>query len=79
MAEDILEPIPSEGVPEGYVEVAEGDYTKVIQLDTPYEIELVDELASLGWLLVSIIPCDNKYVYWFQSKKKVYINSKQHL
>ena len=75
MVDDVLEPIPEGGVPEGYVEISEGDFTKVVQLDTPYEIELVDNLAESGWLLVQIIPVDGKYIYWFQSKRKIYINT----
>ena len=65
MVDDVLEPIPEGGVPEGYVEISEGDFTKVVQLDTPYEIELVDNLAESGGLLVQIIPVDDKYIYWF--------------
>ena len=75
MVDDVLEPIPEAGVPEGYVEISEGEYTKVIQLDTPYELEIVDSLAESGWLLVQIVPCAGKYVYWFQSKRKIYINT----
>lgn len=75
MVEDILEQIPETGIPEGYVEIAEGDFTKLIQLDTPYEIEFVDKLAAIGWVLVSIVPTDDKYVYWFQSKRKIYYNN----
>ena len=62
MVDDVLEPIPEGGIPEGYVEISEGEFTKVIQLDTPYEIEIVDSLAESGWLLVQIIPVDNKYI-----------------
>lgn len=75
MVDDVLEPIPEGDIPEGYVEISEGEFTKVIQLDTPYEIEIVDSLAESGWLLVQIIPIDNKYIYWFQSKRKIYINT----
>lgn len=75
MVDDILEPVPKAGLPEGYVEISEGEFTKVIQLDTPYELEIVDSLAESGWLLVQIIPIDNKYIYWFQSKRKIYINT----
>ena len=75
MVDDILEPVPESRVPEGYVEISEGEFTKVIQLDTPYELEIVDSLAESGWLLVQIIPIDNKYIYWFQSKRKIYINT----
>ena len=75
MVDDVLETIPEEGVPNGYVEISEGEFTKVIQLDTPYELEIVDNLAETGWLLVQIIPVDNKYIYWFQSKRKIYINT----
>ena len=75
MVDDVLETIPEEGVPKGYVEISEGEFTKVIQLDTPHELEIVDSLAETGWLLVQIIPVDNKYIYWFQSKRKIYINT----
>ena len=75
MVDDILEPVPEGEVPEGYTEISEGEFTKVIQLDTPYELEIVDSLAESGWLLVQIIPIDNKYIYWFQSKRKIYINT----
>ena len=75
MVDDVLETIPEEGVPKGYVEISEEEFTKVIQLDTPYELEIVDSLAETGWLLVQIIPVDNKYIYWFQSKRKIYINT----
>lgn len=75
MVDDVLKPITEAGVPEGYVEISEGDFTKVVQLDTPYEIELVDSLAESGWLLVQIIPVNDKYIYWFQSKRKIYINT----
>ena len=75
MASDVLEPIPKEVAPEGYVEISEGEYTKVILLDTPYDIEIVDSLAEIGWLLVQIVPIDGKYIYWFQSKRKIYINT----
>ena len=75
MVDDVLETITEEGVPEGYEEISEGEFTKVIQLDTRYEIEIVDNLAETGWLLVQIIPVDNKYIYWFQSKRKIYINT----
>lgn len=75
MVDAVLETIPEEGVPKGYAEISEGEFTKVIQLDTPYELEIVDSLAETGWLLVQIIPVDNKYIYWFQSKRKIYINT----
>ena len=75
MVDDVLEPVQEGRVPEGYVEISEGEFTKVIQVDTPYEIDLVDSLAESGWLLVQIIPIDNKYIYWFQSKRKIYINT----
>ena len=75
MVDAVLETIPEEGVPKGYAEISEGEFTKVIQLDTPYELEIVDSLAESGWLLVQIIPIDNKYIYWFQSKRKIYINT----
>ena len=75
MVDAVLETIPEEDVPKGYVEISEGEFTKVIQLDTPYELEIVDSLAKTGWLLVQIIPVDNKYIYWFQSKRKIYINT----
>ena len=75
MVDDILEPIPESGIPEGYVEISEGEYTKIIQLDTPFELEIVDSLAESGWLLINIVPCDGKYIYWFQSKRKIYINT----
>ena len=75
MACDVLEPIQKEGAPEGYAEISEGEYTKVILLDTPYDIEIVDSLAEIGWLLVQIVPIDGKYIYWFQSKRKIYINT----
>lgn len=75
MVDDVLEPIPETGVPEGYVEISEGEYTKIIQLDTPYELEIVDSLAESGWLLVQIVPTNGKYTYWFQSKRKIYINT----
>ena len=45
MVDAVLETIPEEGVPKGYVEISEGEFTKVIQLDTPYELEIVDNLA----------------------------------
>ena len=75
MVDAVLETLPEEEVPKGYVEISEGEFTKVIQLDTPYELEIVDSLAKTGWLLVQIIPVDNKYIYWFQSKRKIYINT----
>ena len=75
MADDVLEPIPGGEVPQRYVEISEGEYTKVILLDTPYEMEIVDSLAEIGWLLVQIVPIDGKYIYWFQSKRKIYINT----
>ena len=75
MVDAVLETIPEEGVPKGYAEISEGEFTKVIQLYTPYELEIVDSLAETGWLLVQIIPVDNKYIYWFQSKRKIYINT----
>ena len=75
MVDDVLETIPEDGVPKGYVEISEGEFTKVIQLDTPCELEIVDNLAETGWLLVQIIPVDNKYIYWFQSKRQIYINT----
>lgn len=75
MVDDILEPVTDGGVPEGYNEISEGGFTKVIQLDTPHELEIVDSLAKLGWLLVQIIPNNGKYTYWFQSKRKIYINT----
>ena len=75
MVDAVLETIPEEGVPKGYAEISEGEFTKVIQLDTPYELEIVDSLAETGWLLVQIIPVDNKYIYWFQSNRKNYINT----
>ena len=75
MVDAVLETIPEEEVPKGYVEISEGEFTKVIQLDTPYDLEIVDSLAESGWLLVQIIPIDNKYIYWFQSKRKIYINT----
>ena len=75
MIDDILEPISESGVLEGYVEISEGDFTKIIQLDTPYELEIVDSLAESGWVLISIVPVDRKYIYWFQSKRKVYENA----
>lgn len=78
MVDDILEPIVDGIVPDGYVEISEGDFTKIIQLDTPYELEFVDSLAESGWVLISIIPVDGKYVYWFQTKRKIYANIVHH-
>ena len=75
MVDDVLETIPEEEIPEGYVDISEGEFTKLLQLDTPYELEIVDSLAETGWLLVQIIPSDGKYIYWFQSKRKIYINT----
>lgn len=75
MVDDVLEPVPEGVVPEGYVEISEGEFTKIVQSDTPYDLEIVDSLAESGWLLVQIIPIDNKYIYWFQSKRKIYINT----
>ena len=75
MVDDVLETITEEGVPEGYEEISEGEFTKILQLDTPYELEIVDSLAEIGWLLVQIVPIDGKYIYWFQSKRKIYINT----
>ena len=75
MVDDVLEPIMDSEFYEGYLETTEGEYTKIIQLDTPHELEVVDSLAGSGWLLVQIIPVDNKYIYWFQSKRKIYINT----
>lgn len=78
MVDDVLEPIVDGVVPDGYVEISEGDFTKIIQLDTPYELEFVDNLAESGWVLISIIPVDGKYVYWFQTKRKIYANIVHH-
>jgi hypothetical protein len=78
MVDDILEPIVDGIVPDGYVEISEGSFTKIIQLDTPYELEFVDNLAESGWVLISIIPVDGKYVYWFQTKRKIYANLVHH-
>jgi hypothetical protein len=53
----------------------EGNFTKIYLLDSPAEIEFVDKLASTGWILVNIIKHhteENKWIYWFQSKQKVY-------
>ena len=53
----------------------EGNFTKIYLLDSPEEIEFVDKLAASGWILVNIIKHhteENKWVYWFQSKQKVY-------
>ena len=54
-------------------------FTKTIQLNSPYELSIVDKLAAEGWLLCAIVPYNDVFVYWFQSKKKIYVNSKAHL
>lgn len=56
------------------MELFEGLFTKVLILDTAYEAETVDSLAATGWILVNITKTDdsNKYVYWFQSKRRIY-------
>lgn len=75
MDQEIFEVI-KDAIPDGYCPVSEGDFTKLIQLNNPYELDFVDKLASLGWVLVSILPVDGVYLYWFQSKRKVYIHTK---
>lgn len=62
-----------------YTELEEGTFTKTIQLNSPYELSIVDKLAEEGWLLCTIVPYNDVFVYWFQSKKKIYVNSKAHL
>lgn len=56
------------------MEFFEGLYTKVLILDTPFEAETVDCMAAQGWVLINIIRHndDNKYIYWFQSKRRIY-------
>lgn len=62
-----------------YTELEEGTFTKTIQLNSPYELYIVDKFAEEGWLLCAIVPYNDVFVYWFQSKKKIYMNSKTHL
>lgn len=75
MDQEIFEVI-KDAIPDGYFPVAEGEFTKLIQLNNPYELDFVDKLACLGWVLVSILPIDGVYLYWFQSKRKIYIHTK---
>ena len=53
----------------------EGNYTKMYLLDSPAEFDFVEKKAECGWILVNIIKHhteENKWIYWFQSKQKVY-------
>lgn len=53
----------------------EGDYTKAYLFDTKYEFDKIDEAASEGWVLITIIDNgEGKFIYIFQSKRKVYLN-----
>lgn len=54
----------------------EGEYTKVFVSDNANEYEVVDNLASEGWILATIFEDNGKYFYWFQAKRKVYTNIK---
>lgn len=57
------------------MECIEGNYTKLYLLDTPAEFDFVEKKAETGWILVNIIKHhteENKWIYWFQSKQKVY-------
>lgn len=62
-------------------EFFEGVFTKVLILNTPYEAETVDGLAALGWILANVVkhPDVNKYVYWFQTKRRIYEKQKERL
>lgn len=53
----------------------EGKFTKMIIKESPVEFEMVDSLATLGWVLINIIKHhedENKWIYWFQTKKRLY-------
>lgn len=51
-------------------------YTKYVESELPNNIELVDSLASLGWVMTGATynPETKKYIYWFQSKRRIYEN-----
>lgn len=55
-------------------------YTKYVESEIPNDIELVDNLATLGWVMTGATYNfeTKKYVYWFQSKRRIY-ESKQSL
>ena len=51
-------------------------YTKYVESEIPNDIVLVDNLATLGWVMTGAIYNfeTKKYVYWFQSKRRIYEN-----
>lgn len=53
-------------------------FTKVVNSPIADDINLVDKLASEGWVLSSIVFDNQKeqYIYWFQSKRKIYEKAK---
>ena len=53
----------------------EGKFTKMIIKETPMEFDMVEQFAGVGWVLINIIKHqtdDNKWIYWFQTKRKLY-------
>lgn len=51
-------------------------YTKYVESELPNDIKLIDNLASLGWVMTGATYNfeNKKYVYWFQSKRRIYEN-----
>ena len=51
-------------------------YTKYVESEIPNDIELVDSLATLGWVMTGATYNfeTKKYVYWFRSKRRIYEN-----
>lgn len=53
----------------------EGKFTKMLIKDSPTDFETVEKMATTGWILINIIKhheLENKWIYWFQSKKRIY-------
>lgn len=55
----------------------EGLYTKIVISKIPDDGPLVDSLAAEGWILTDVLKCsEDIFVYWFQSKRKIYMQAK---
>lgn len=55
----------------------EGLYTKIIISNIPDDGPLVDTMASEGWILADILKySEDIFIYWFQSKRKIYMQAK---
>lgn len=52
----------------------EKTFTKYVESEISNDIDMVDELANKGWVMCGTTynKETKRYIYWFQSKRKIY-------